>query len=94
MGFGYSNHPCTRMWYGHINALKYYYNAVLREWIKRGYNNTMKFYELPKVIVFPSWFGDEELHLSHRASLCKKDPEYYIPLFGENKFIDYIWPIN
>ena len=31
----------------------------------------------------PPWWGLEELHLSHRARLVQKDPDFYLPLFGE-----------
>ncbi len=31
----------------------------------------------------PRWLGDERLHRSHRASLVRKDPEFYAERFPE-----------
>jgi hypothetical protein len=38
---GWSNHPCTKMWRGHIPDLMIYHDLCILEWLKRGYNNTM-----------------------------------------------------
>jgi hypothetical protein len=29
------------------------------------------------VVVYPNWWGDEEVHSYHRANLIRKDAEYY-----------------
>jgi Pyrimidine dimer DNA glycosylase len=43
----------------------------------------------------PPWLGDEPLHRSHRASLLRKDPAFYGPLFGEEPSdIPYVWPAS
>lgn len=42
----------------------------------------------------PRWLGDEAFHLSHRASLLRKDPEWYAPLFGDVPDVPYVWPHN
>lgn len=66
------------MWTPYTELLKLYFNKVVEEWIARGYVNNMKLEEVDESkIVFPPWWGDEELHSSHRANLLRKDPEYY-----------------
>lgn len=43
---GWSKHPATLMWKDHVSHLKVYCNHMIREWIRRGYNNTMQLYDL------------------------------------------------
>ena len=43
---GWKNHPATKSWIGFTNHLKVYFNVITREWIKRGYLNTMPLYEI------------------------------------------------
>lgn len=41
----------------------------------------------------PPWVGDEEFHVSHRAALLRKDPEFYRPVFGDiDPELPYVWP--
>lgn len=43
----------------------------------------------------PPWLGDEALHLSHRSSLVRKDPDFYRPLFGDiPDDLPYVWPAS
>jgi hypothetical protein len=43
----------------------------------------------------PPWLGDEDLHLSHRSALVRKDPEHYGPLFpGVPDDLPYVWPVR
>jgi len=81
----WGNHPAVRMWIGHTIALEDYYNAILAEWIRRGYNNTMKFYEFEYdkdgyVIIGdrPTWFGRKDFHDAHKSKLLQKDYDFYI----------------
>ena len=53
-GRGWENHPCTIMWDGYVEALKLYHNAVVMEWISRGYNNTMTLFEVGELVI-PRW---------------------------------------
>lgn len=98
---GWTNHPATKMWRGHINALVRYGEAICNEWIMRGYKDTM----LDKIRSFkndetgrpPAWLGDERLHSSHRANLARKDPDQY-GLNGHAGWSDdpdmpYYWPV-
>ncbi|MFC4146562.1 MSMEG_6728 family protein [Micromonospora mangrovi] len=41
----------------------------------------------------PPWLGREDLHLSHRSSLLRKDPDHYAPRFaGTPPDLEYVWP--
>ena len=89
-------HVATLSWVGNLEALKYYYNTILQEWINRGYNNTMQAFPINGPIVLPAWFGDHRIHQSHRSKLYQKDPEYY-SIFKEDftpATADYVWPRN
>lgn len=90
---GWRNHPAVKMWRGHANALKVFFNASLREWIQRGYRNNMKFERVRGKVVFPKWFGKRKFHSSHRSNLLRKDKRYYSK-FGwkEPSNLPYYWP--
>lgn len=93
---GWVNHPATKMWKGYEAALGLYMNVMIREWIDRGYNNTMKLYDFSntELIEMPRWFGRNDFHASHRANLLRKDPEYYGQFeWTESPDMEYIWPI-
>ena len=40
---GYRNHPINKMWKGYEASLAEYTNAMITEWISRGYKNTMEY---------------------------------------------------
>jgi hypothetical protein len=90
---GWTNHPATKMWRGFETALAFYKDLCIEEWVRRGYNNTMKQEASYGAIVLPKWMGDEDFHASHRSNLLKKDPEFY-GKFGwtEATDLDYLWP--
>jgi len=97
---GWSNHPAARMWRDHVPQLRLYTDFCIREWIRRGYNNTMAFEHNPVILDLcferyrmPSWFGDEAFHASHRSNLLRKDPDHYSQ-FGwvEVDSLPYVWP--
>ena len=97
----WSNHPATKMWKDHVDALKYYYNCCVREWIERKYKNNMQLYEINEEnIVLPWWFTWKPLQLSHQCSLLRKDNDHYKNIFklkeNEKEFMDhgYIWILN
>lgn len=98
----WENHPATKMWEGCIPALMLYTDCCIREWVRRGYNNTMGLFlsnpvnETPEYwrsIKMPSWMGDDEFHASHRSNLLRKNPEWY-GQFGwtETPDLPYVWP--
>ncbi|HEX2849461.1 MAG TPA: MSMEG_6728 family protein [Acidimicrobiales bacterium] len=51
---------------------------------------------VPRGVAFPPWWGDDAVHESHRASLLRKDPDHYRPIFGDGTPDDlpYVWPTN
>ena len=91
----WKNHPATKMWMHYTDALKEYANACIEEWIKRGYKNTMKLYEVPAIINYPWWLGDPNFHRAMRSRLIEKDEDFYLPLFPDDKNFNsgrYFWP--
>lgn len=95
----YKNHPATRMWFGHLCALKLYYNMMLEVWLSRG-----KKYKNSPFVIFgpsfschiPSWILDSRIHETHKQRLCQKDFDFYKPKFPELVFdstVDYLWPV-
>ena len=43
----------------------------------------------------PPWLGDPALHLSHRAALLRKDPQYYSDRFRPTPpDVPYVWPAS
>ena len=92
-GGGWANHPIVKMWIGFENALKQYSNAVVEEWIRRGYRNSLLIYDLTDCkVVYPWWLCIEEFHSSHRAALLAKDYSHYSKYgWREAPGISYIW---
>ena len=88
---GWINHPASVMWKPYPEALKHYTNIMITEWMRRGYNNNMKFYDVNNMVK-PHWLGKEEFHSSHRANLLRKDREYYSQFnWKENPENPYVW---
>lgn len=91
-GGAWSNHPATKMWRGYESALCAYGLAVVAEWVKRGYKNSIQFPE--HVGDNPPWVGDERFHSAHRAALLFKNPEWYGQFgWAEEPQLDYWWPV-
>jgi hypothetical protein len=90
----WKNHPAIGLWKKNLLALKLYYDIIVKEWIRRGYKNTMPLYgiEMSSKINFPEWYGDDDFHGRHRAALLFKNYEFY-EKFGwvEEPKIDYRW---
>src|SRR4030042_2517495 len=76
-GGGWRHHPAVKMWRGHINALKLYYNLCLDEWVRRGYKNRMQKMPIRGKISYPHWFGRNAFHAAHRSNLLRKNNTYY-----------------
>jgi hypothetical protein len=96
------NHPAVRMWAGFEAALAVYAIVTCREWIKRGFNDTLcpqfmdSYVQLRGQINtnrYPPWVGDRTFHASHRSNLLRKDYRHYSK-FGWREPIDlpYYWP--
>jgi Pyrimidine dimer DNA glycosylase len=91
---GWVNHPAAKMWRGHELALAKYKDICIREWISRGYKNTLPLSDIQESAPFPAWFGDELFHRSHQSNLLRKDPVFYGPHFpGVPNDLPYLWPI-
>lgn len=91
-GSRWRHHPAVLMWQGHIAALIEYSNVMIREWVRRGYKNTLPILAVQR-IVLPSWFGCSVFHASHRSNLLRKAPEYYRQFdWEEGPDLPYYWP--
>ena len=75
-GGGWRHHPAVRMWRGYEAALARYMNACIREWIRRGYRNTMRLARTGGKPRMPPWLGDQAFHSAMRSNLLRKDPYY------------------
>ena len=97
---GWLNHPAILMWRGHEWFLCLYSEAICKEWIERGYKDTMleRFEgwtdQHPNAHKnAPVWWGDELVHMSHRSKLLEKDYEHYKDYFPfDEAGMDYYWP--
>jgi hypothetical protein len=89
------NHPAVKMWRGYTDALKDYFNIMVEEWIERGKNNNLEFYELKEDPEYPPWADMEKIWFSHQSRLLSKDPVFYAGKFNPPKYCldyGYIWP--
>jgi hypothetical protein len=106
-GYGWRHHPAVKMWTGYIEGLVRYGLAMCEEWTSTGRADTVAATlvaehgdprteeELRTAGELPPWLGMPELHLSHRSSLVRKDPEYYLPIFGPtDDALPYVWPTS
>lgn len=89
----WKNHPAVKMWRGHTNALKIYFNKSVEVWKSRGYKNNMEFEKIRGKVVFPFWLGDKRFHSSHRSNLLRKNKEFYSKFkWKESPGMNYFWP--
>ena len=96
---GWRNHPASKMWAAHTNALVEYGLVICHEWKARGYKDTMTEriaeFQTGNTSELPEWLGDERLHSSHRASLLLKDPSHYGQFnWSESPANNYWWPTD
>lgn len=93
---GWRSHPVVLMWRGYEKALMLYYNTIVTEWIARGFVNNMTLYPIKGKVHMPWFIGNKSIHMSHRANLIRKKPEFYKKFFPHtpSKYIKYryIWP--
>lgn len=98
---GWYNHPAVQMWKGHEGSLARYIVAVCEEWKRRDFRDTIRD-ELEHYFPwsrwteeqnkFPSWFGREDFHKSHRSNLLRKNFPHYSKYFIEPTNLPYVWP--
>ncbi len=91
---GWIHHPAVKMWEGHVEALKDYFNEISSMWVYKGYKHNMGFYVVENP-VRPAWIGNPTFHASHRAALLAKDYKFYSQWgWTEVPKIDYFWPVK
>ena len=95
---GWVNHPAVKMWKDYEPALEMYMNYCIREWVNRGYKNTMKYSSIGfnlSDIELPNWW-DGKIHSSHRKMLLFKNFEYYNQFGWQEKpeANSYFWPVK
>ena len=100
---GWGRHPAMKMWRGFSTALAWYGDAIIWEWVSRGYKNSMPLlsdYTVEENVLIPAnpvtlppWLGDEPFHASHRSNLLRKDPDWYSQFnWKETETLGYVWP--
>lgn len=87
---GYIYHSIVPCWVGYRAGLAYYINTHIRVWKKLGYVNNMKFVEDEDKDDMPPWATSDSVILSHRASLGRKLPEYYVD-WSSLEWTGYVW---
>jgi len=101
--YGFQHHPAVSMWRGHEVALHNYGQAICREWIRRGYMDTVaqKLTESVMPALMrpgqgdPAWLGDERFHRWHQSKLVRVDPDHYRPEFLDvPDDLEDAWPIR
>jgi hypothetical protein len=94
------------MWRGFTEALVGYGAAVCDEWVNRGRADAVRPTlleftggrvtapaDLRRDGALPPWLGAEEVHLSHRSALVRKDPAHYRRFFPDvPDDLPYVWP--
>lgn len=97
---GWVNHPATKMWRGYEQALCLYGLAVTQEWRNRGYKDTcqQQIQEYARhfdgKIVLPAWWGNQNIHDSHKSKLLQKDYAWYSQFGWDVPLnLEYVWPV-
>lgn len=96
-GGNWENHPIVKAWKPFVEALKYYTNCIILEWVNRGKENNLPLFNVSHLILMPWWATWDRLHQSHRAMLLRKNPFFYKDKFNvdpEYMLYGYIWPDN
>lgn len=99
----WKNHPAVKMWRGYDNMLALYGYAICKEWINRGFSDSLlpffrEFVATSGPLLYPPWLiNPTKLHriiISHRSSLRSKDDNFYGPLFPDSEVkYGYYWPV-
>ena len=90
--YGWKNHPAVKMWVGYEDAILFYMDTMIAEWVKRGFNNTMGLARVLPPLILPPWLGDERVHASDRSNLLRKDKDFYSKYnWSESNDMPYYW---
>lgn len=108
--YGWQHHPAVKMWRGFNTCLEIYMNLCIREWINRGFKNTMLMSaivyesafnfcwlgtEVKGSLIMPNWFGNKDFHNSHKSNLLRKDYDYYSRYnWNVPDNLSYVWPVK
>ena len=69
--------------------------TITEDLLAYGISPIRSYAELAEADALPRWLFDEEVQLSHRSSLVRKDPEHYRPAFGDIRDdLPYVWPVR
>lgn len=94
---GWGNHPAVKMWVGHLEYLKHYYNVFLSESIhNRSIDTKLQPMECNiNGVKPPPWLFNKAFHDSHKSNLLRKDYKYYSQ-FGWDvpNNLKYVWPVK
>ncbi len=91
---GWASHPAIKMWVGYGEALFRYFEAAESERLARGFNRHREWLNIldqfPEYYPgcsyeLPSWWGQDDVHDSHRHNLLLK--------FQNLPHEDYVWPV-
>jgi len=98
-GRGWTNHPCTKMWFNNPNALVEYGLKICEVWKSKGFRDTCyekikAHYKSNLTNKMPDWLGREDLHISHQSKLIQKNRQFYKPQFPHTPDnLEYVWPV-
>ena len=98
-GKGWTNHPCTKMWFNNPNALVEYGLQICNVWKNKGFNDTCyekikSHFKLHLTKEMPIWLGREDFHISHQSNLIRKDKSFYSAIFPNvPDNLEYVWPV-
>lgn len=88
------NHPCVKMWKGYNQALSWYHNVLLDECKARGINTEIMNLPVCDDFVMPPWFGDKNVHDSHKSRLLQKDYSWYSKFdWDVPRDLEYVWVV-
>lgn len=95
---GWVNHPAARMWKGHEGSLARYGLAMCEVWVERGYKDSCAD-KIRGLVVpdenWPEWYGRDDILLSHRSNLVRKNPEFYGRIWPDvPNNLPYVWPVQ
>ena len=96
---GWVNHPATRMWRGYEWQLANYGHEICREWIARGFEDSLaeyfwNFMGENTPCIKPWWVNNRALQLTHQSNLLRKDWDYYSQQFRVPDDLPYLWPLD
>lgn len=96
---GWKDHPAVKMWSSYEKSLCRYGIACCKEWIRRGFKDSLlpkfeqRYAQFPGSDANPPWLG-RKLTESHRSNLVRKDVSRYLRYFpGVQLGLPYHWPV-